>query len=239
MKTLSDSLVPVPPAQQRRLGRWLAEWKLDCLLRSSTPEESVAATGQSVEGMSLKNSSPPDVGQIRLFHPAPKREADHRPIYVAILEKRSGNAFLIAPFGRFAEPAIPGEWRTGFRAMPLRVLCLWNARIVAAAVLKSSWQASRIPKAKIAQALELHAGTPLGSARGSDIGPPLRHPLDPRHTYLAEESARLDEQVVALEAMSRETAETFLYKQTPSQLPLAAESREAYGRRSGQRKKKR
>jgi hypothetical protein len=152
-----------------------------------------------------------------------------------VLEKRSAGSFLVVPFGRFLEPAVPGEWRTGLRAFPLRVLCLWNSRLVSAEILRSSWPAGRMTPNILGQAQEahghVHGAAPLVSVRPERLGPPLRHPLDPRHAYLSEEAALMDEHLIALAGESGESSGTISYEQPRSALRLAAESRTRYGRR--------
>ena len=242
MNLSPDISTQVPEPQQRRLARWLIEWNLDRALRST----GISSDARSAESLCDAPKTGPGalaVGQVRLFHPGPSPTMDQGPLYVAVLEERSGNTFLIAPFGRFSEPATPGEWKTGLRPMPLRVLCLWNARVVTVATLRSSWQAGRIQGSKIIQALELHAhvlsGAPLASSRPADLGPPLRHPLDPRHAYMAEAAALLDEHLAALESLRKGASPAFLYEQPSSQLLRAAESKTPYGRRPKRREPRR
>jgi hypothetical protein len=94
------------------------------------------------------------------------------------------------PFGRFTHPAVPGEWRTDYDALHLRVLCAWNCAVLDAEILARSWVVETLDEQ------ELQSITALAKTLQSDIqslsvsdrvGPPLVHPLDPRHDYLAEE----------------------------------------------------
>jgi hypothetical protein len=214
--------------QRRKLGRWLEEWKLAQILRSDTDAESVSASTEHVD-----SSVPPKTGQIRLMFPVRGEVKDDRPLYVVILEQRGAENFLIAPFGTFTEPALPGEWLTGLKAMPLRVLCLWNSREVSAHAMGKSWMAGRMDKGNIQQALEVchhfHSGVPLISVSESRLGPPVRHPLDPRLRYQAEEAEIMDAHLIA----ERGT----LYEIEPGELRLAAEPRAPYGGKSNRRKR--
>ena len=242
MNALPDIRVPPAPVhQQRCLARWLAEWKLDRILRSVSDPAAAQPSRTTVFSKSSEGDSRPlEAGSIRLLYLAPNRMADQRPTYVALLKERFDGSFLIAPFGRFSEPATPGEWRTRLRAMPLRVLCLWNARAVTASVLSLSWRAGQLSPSKTRQALAFHRhikdGSPLPPAQEEEFGPPLRHPLDPRYAYLAEESALIDDHLSLLESS---LPKRFSYEPASSPLLLAAESREPYGRRTRRRKKKR
>jgi hypothetical protein len=150
-------------------------------------------------------------------------------VYFAVLDERPNNVVLIAPFGRFAEPALPGEWLTGLKAMPLRVLCPWNSRIVGGAALHASWCAGRMTAEKVRQAIEvfnhIKANTPLTSVSLENLGPPLKHPLDPRLQYQIEEGNLIDEVLSAF----RQDGSSAIYETESQELLLAAESQEPYG----------
>lgn len=160
---------------------------------------------------------------------------------------------LVAPFSRFSAPGLPGEWCTGMRPPPLRVLCLWNSRNMSESALRLSWLAGRLSPSKLAKALELLASDDPAepgdrrspSERGSagaaspapvppgTIGPPIRHPLDPRLQYQAEEAQVFEDCLLAAEGASQPSAASntgaeFRYESSPSQWLMAAESREQY-----------
>ena len=241
----------------RHLARWLAEWKLDGLLRLADADGSPAASSPPAEqGRPIppaplppaEVSDEPDVGEIRLLYPLPGTEAAQRPIYVAVLGKKADGSFLIAPFGRFSLPAVPGEWRTRIRPPPLRVLCVWNARTIPAAAAALSWRAGRLQPGKVRQALELHdhlrSGAALASISDRDIGPPLRHPLDPRLQYQAEEADAIEGFLTAAESWLNRAPlarpqPPVTYDIAPSEWKLAAESRAPYGKRPRRRRKRR
>ena len=175
------------------------------------------------------------IGQIRLLRPATLIGPDDRPVYVAVIEERAGNSFLVAPFGRFSTPADPGEWQTGLKAPPLRVLCLWNSRVAAGETLaRNSWPAGRLAPRKVAEALEVYRlaklGVPPTTVRPSRLGPPLRHPLDPRLQYRAEEAALIEECLRPAEAREPADGAGRVYEMRErSELPLAAEAHPDYG----------
>lgn len=228
-------MTPLWHIQRRRLSRWLKEWEAEQVLRRALPAVSRrprASRGRRAPVAAQAPTPPLSVGQVRLLYPAPSDDPAQRPLYVAVLAEPSSGFFLVAPFGRFAEPAVPGEWQTGLKAMPLRVLCLWNARGVESRLLERSWRAGTLPPVTICRALDLnrrlHSATPLQTVTGADVGPPLRHPLDPRHTYLEEESALLEENLSALASASCDAITAFPYQQVSAPLLKAAEDHTPY-----------
>ena len=205
MRTQDNETSPAELRRQRRaLARWLREWELDQILRREDPPEGTGPTpsvppepgiARCAEG-ARRDSAPPRVGEIRLLYPLHRSPTARRMIYVVILRAEPDGAFLVAPVSRFSEPAVPGEWRTGSKALPVRVLCLWNARVVSRSILGMSWRAGRLRPAGITRAMaaieHLRSGVALSKVRPGDTGPPVRHPSDPRLIYLAEEAAAFD-----------------------------------------------
>ena len=241
--------------QRRRLARWLKEWDLDRILRS---EDEIPAAESSPDrpneerlqarSRPFATTALPQVGDIRVLYPAPHTAAALRPVYVGVLQEQDDAMFLVAPFGRFSEPALPGEWRTGLTAMPVRVLCLWNSRRVAGTTLGMSWRADRLKPGQIRAALEVlqHGctGVPLVTVRVQDIGPPVRHPRDPRLTYQVEEANAFDELLSAMAPRQRrplpDRASTgMVYESGSGTWLLAAESPETYGSKTKRKGKQR
>jgi hypothetical protein len=109
---------------------------------------------------------------------------------VALISERTDGGFLVAPYGRFAEPATPDELLTGRETPALQVLCLWNSEELTAAEVCTSWFVDILSEQEVADALAIYrhpSGTPLPPGLQTRVGPPLSHPLDPRHDYLDEE----------------------------------------------------
>ncbi len=207
--------------QRRTLSRWLAEWKLDLALRDH--DDARLAPVCHAQGQPV-----PVVGDIRLLPPAPLSvPALERPVYVAVLREVLAGQWEIAPFSRFSLPATPGEWRTGLRAAPLRVLSLWNLRVVSTPTLSGAWRTRGMSEARLKTARERcdRATRPEEtSARpASDVGPPLLHPLDPRVIYLAEERLLLDELLHAAPMHSASTTLTYALPEPDRTMLLAAE----------------
>ncbi|NQU12239.1 hypothetical protein HQ590_15700 [bacterium] len=190
---------PVPAWQQDRLRRWLAEWSIAQRLQDPDAIPPAPSRTTAVPGARAINGEPgPTPGQIRLLAPVTTANPD-RPLYVAVLREESAGAWLIAPFGRFAEPAIPAEWQTGRTARPLRILCLWNTRFLPATILTSSWVVDQFTDQELEGALAVldhhQIAVPLPDHLALQIGPRLIHPLDPRHDYLETERGLFDQAV--------------------------------------------
>lgn len=190
---------------RRHLAAWLHEWAID---RALTPDPNTPDTQHP--GPPRKADRLPEVtpasrctepcvpGDIRLIHPSGNTPVCLPPLYVAVLDAATPEDWRIVPFGRFSIPAIPSEWRTGLSAMPLRVLCFWGTRRVPGTTLAHrSWHAGKLPKGLLIRAQAACAETPgrttsASKSAGPVTGPPLAHPLDPRWTYLAQESDRIE-----------------------------------------------
>ena len=206
--------------QRRQLAEWLDEWRLEQALECQDGRDSASApapgrdepaTGETTAGplSSPSRVSGPLDGQIRLL--APDTAATRRrPLYVLILADRQVDGLLAVPFGILSKPAIPGEWRTGLRALPVRVLCLWNTRRIHRERIRRSWCVRELDRCRVSLVRRLAAdcfswpapardrllslaGRPEEPLPVSRLGPPLVHPLDPRHQYLTMEIERLDD----------------------------------------------
>ena len=214
MKRLPKLKIYTPDEGVRtRLAGWLVEREMDMALAAPMypltffyPE---------------KAGEPVEPGQIRLLFPSTPAAAE-KLCYLAVLRKDQDGYFDVAPFGRYAQPATPGEWLTGLTARPVRVLCLWNVRHVSEDTLAQSWRTDCFSEAQLEKALAVWqqyiTNEALLTTDDDDIGPPLVSPLDPRHDYLEEERRRMDSLIVLL----KDAAEVQL---------KAAESKPAYGSR--------
>lgn len=154
----------------------------------------------------LRNSVNPydshlEVGQIRILAPKFVRNQDHIP-YVAVIAQTDETHYLVAPFSRFPIPATPGEIMTHKDFEPVKVLQVWNARIVPEALLQLSWKSDVLEEQTRQDAEALHqylqTKTPLPENFSSILGPRLDAPFDLRYTYLDEE----EEQFVPLDSWS-------------------------------------
>jgi len=228
-------IIPSSMAQKRALARWLNEWRID---KALLDEGVLQAAGEphrvATEHKRIAfryDSEPVRVGQIRLFHPFSK-ETHARARHIVVLKGCDDGSWLVAPFGRFNEPAVPGEWRTSLRVPVLRILCLWNAHPISESVLGRSWVVGCMSASKVAQALAIHKclaeGKEVLGPLGKRVGPPLMHPLDPRIEYMEEERDWFASVAAKGAVEARAIHPWALSDGGVSALPRAAESRGKY-----------
>ena len=176
--------------QRKMLAEWLAEWRLERELPPPPPEEAAAAANAHEDGHDAPDLSVgADIrrGDIILLPPVGE-VASSRPVYVAVLRRSAPDAWLCAPFSRFSTPATEGEYATGRSFDPLKVVCAWNAAPVPASTLAGGWRTGSLAAADV-EVLDEFASGARNELPPSRRGPPLLHPLDPRHEYLEEEKA--------------------------------------------------
>jgi hypothetical protein len=210
---------PVLRAQRKRLATWLTEWRLAQRLETDEAETASGPCAVARTYPTARTRRRLSSGAILLL--PPDRSATRgRPVYVALLEETAPEVWRVAPFGRFATPAVPGELALRRQALPLRVLCLWNTAQLTQARLVSAYQVGRLTAAERGDiaALRAHLGgtslsAPLPEPLARRIGPPLGHPLDPRQRYLEESRALWLDAAAARERPW----------ETPRELPMAAE----------------
>jgi hypothetical protein len=172
--------------ERNALSVWLLEWTLDQALgEGEAPTAAVATPAADLGG-----DVPPAAGQIRLW---PGRGPLDPPCHGLLMPAGYGTWWVL-PFSRFAHPASPDEWRLCDEP-PVRVLQGWNRRRVGSPLAAASWLAGRISGEALFLATvflqALGEGGPMPPALRSKIGPPLRHPLDPRHDYFEWDGERL------------------------------------------------
>ena len=196
MKKLPHITIREATAWQReRLASWLGEWVLDRSLRAHSAAEAVPLRPLH-EGVQapMDDVPAPERGQIRLFHPSVGPR--DRLLYVAVLERPLPGIWVVAPFGRLSEPASPAEVLAGRTELGLRVLCLWNERVVAEGLLDRSWVVDALSDVEIEDASAVLRSHRMKMAVPADlerrVGPPIAHPLDPRIEYMEEERAVMD-----------------------------------------------
>ena len=217
---------PASDEHKARLAAWLREWDIDRALADDDDQETAASA--PVPMRAGAEHPCPAARDIRLLMPLTPGARAH-PRYMALLRREDDGRWLVAPFGRLATPAWPGEWRTSRNEPPLRVLCLWNAARLSEGLLLSSWKVDELSDKDAACALAAwRAWSPDQGARSSGdprVGPPLSHPLDPRHDYLEEERAWMDDVRGGATPSSRGA---LLLPEAGDQWPLAAEDPEDY-----------
>lgn len=221
-----------------RLGRWLAEWRLDQALPWAAEADPRDVSPETTWTAPLRPWKAPQIhpGDIWLL---PPWTAAARPLCVAVLALRDKERGLVAPFGRFSEPGLPGEWATGIDAPLLRVLCVWNTRWMNAAFIRRGWRAGRLSHRALERSAALRwflaCGAQLPRWLERETGPPLLHPADPRWVYQSEEASLLDEAVRAADTVFKRVSASAEYQEKESYASrgeeprLAAEGHASYG----------
>lgn len=196
-----------PPQWQReRLHRWLTEWNL----RHSMEEPEGLAAASSAEAelfTSAEDSSYPESrhdtevrpGDIRLI-PFARPGTEDRPLFCAVLapwpednEQTEHRSWVTCLFSGMAEAGLPSEWQTG-EDVPFSVLSLWNSQLAPEGFLRNTWCLETWPNDTRRKALEIYKSWFLSreipTGLTEEVGPPIRHPDDPRNQYLLEEQDR-------------------------------------------------
>jgi len=193
----------MPNTDAKSLALWLRLWREEVALAEAgeLPDPlptSVSPPHKPSEVQSF-DSFGVWTGDIRLLNPWLVREV-RRPLYFAVLGEWLDGMWLIAPFARFSLPATVGEFNTGRgesdpRQSPLSVLSLWNAHTVPPEVVQQSWFLDTLSESELENAWEVFRQVMTGKALPPHlmerVGPPMHHPADPRHDYLAEEAGGL------------------------------------------------
>lgn len=225
---------PMQLDDETRLRLWLDEWRLalalDDAVESSPALPRIAAAAMDHPEALRYDRAPvqkqPACGDIRLVRAGVTQGSHSRPVFVLLVEPASDGAWRALPFGRFLHPACPGEWATGLPTKGLQVLCLWNAACLDTSQLRQTWLVGHMSASRLktvwALDREWRAGRipPTPPSRGY-LGPPLWHPADPRHLYLAEERDILAPGAVC------EDASSAIYTIHDGPLDMAAENGEA------------
>jgi hypothetical protein len=171
---------------QQKLEIWLSAYALQRQLDEDIPE---IAENSDVPDFSTE--APPAEGQIRLW---PVRQLHYPPMY-GLLMSAGYARWRVFPFSPFLTPAVPQEFLLKTEG-PARVLEGWNARELGVRQAAASWLVEQVADEKLFLVnrwwLMLASGEVDAEAFGELQGPPLRHPLDPRHDYLEAEACRAD-----------------------------------------------
>ena len=241
MKWPAHSIRITGRQEQTKLAEWLVEWELERLLAESTTAKSdarVRSAGRAGLSRGMYDRDDLAEGDIRLLAPSPSSEPPECPLYVAVRPSERQDYLWWVPFGRFATPALASEWRTGMKHLALRVLCFWNAQEVEKGRAPPSWRVRRLTERQRADILTIHQslenGEILPDRLRKGMGPPLVHPLDPRHEYQAEDRERVQVYFAdqLTQAVTRDEEEGLYLSEwamAPVAWLLAAEGREKYG----------
>lgn len=202
MKKLRSLQWIEPSARQRkRLADWLRAWELDRRLSSvqfgfeAKRPAAQGPVGEIASKIAAFDDAPLNRGEIRLISGL-LLPVCPRPLYAAVLAEWEQGLWLIAPFGRFSEPATPGELLTNREAAALRVLCLWNTHSVPADVLQRSWLVEQMSSEELADSwcVFQHAltGKELPASLQDRVGPAIFRNEDPRIEYQEQETGFLE-----------------------------------------------
>lgn len=189
MTTLSRLQLSTPdPGDKARLAAWLQEWAVAAQLDHDS--DAADESGDRLPEATFDTIIRP--AEIRLLSPRLTPLTRSRPVHVLVLEVQATGHGLVAPFSRFVTPALPGELTVETGIPALRVVCAWNRCRVSAAVLRASWTVSTLPSTSVTDCRELGMvphGISAPAPWRERVGPPLTHPLDPRHRYIDAETA--------------------------------------------------
>jgi hypothetical protein len=172
--------------EREKLHNWLMDYELYGQMRPDTVVEMCKA-----EPIDFSEEPAPAEFQIRLW---PAADLNAEPIYGLLMRAGYGR-WRVVPFSPLALPAIPEELQVREKS-PVQVIQGWNAKEWPAAKVKSSWCVGELEESVRFRVnswwLWMEDGGEMPGALSSFTGPPLRHPLDPRHDYREEELQRVD-----------------------------------------------
>ena len=179
--------MPSPLSDILKLKRWMEEYVLD----QRMGEEKLCEF-EKVGDVDFSGEPEAEENQIRLW-PA-VREGD-QPLY-GLIRPDGYDRWRVFPFSPYAFPAMPDELLIR-EDPPVQVIQGWNTRSVPSGQVEKSWRVADLPVEK-AFLLErwwvmVQSGTLPSERFGEDIGPELRHPLDPRFEYMDFERERVDQ----------------------------------------------
>lgn len=173
----------------KKLRDWLADYALYREMRG--PVDAMEEEPGQGREYDFSGEPSPAAGQIRLW---PSADPGEDPLYGLLLPSGYG-IWRVVPFSPLAFPAVPEEYRL-FDEPPVRVMEGWNRRRLASAAARQSWRVETLDDAECFRLqswlLSVEAGGSSSPNPGDRTGPPIHHPLDPRHDYLDLETARVD-----------------------------------------------
>ncbi|MEX2606988.1 MAG: hypothetical protein WD708_06550 [Kiritimatiellia bacterium] len=200
--------------EREKLHNWLLDYDLYRQMRPDAAGECCA-----VQPVDFTSEPAPSEGQIRLW---PAGNLSDEPVYTLLMRGDYGH-WRLFPFSPLALPAVPEELRVREEG-PVWVIQGWNAKSVPSSIVASSWCVGELPediRFRInSWRLAMEDGGGMPDALSMFTGPPLRHPLDPRHHYQEEELQRVDHCLgESMPAVDSDVPE----------LDIAAEPEEGYG----------
>ncbi len=231
-------------ADRTRLEQWLRERRVEAALAAAPMEEKSAdaKARYTSDPEPAPHDLPPvaerpvRLAQVRLVRPGLAKAARDRLLYLLVLGRPARGVWMAAPFGRYTTSAVPGEIERPNAPLALRVVCLWNCRRLPDGWLRQCTFATALSAAEqhtLAAALRaLKRAVPLPPALRPYAGPPLIHPLDPRHDYLEEEREAMESLLLGARLAGNGPAaipSAGNANWTHSALPLAAEGSGGYG----------
>lgn len=183
------------------VGGDIARLLLSRLHASITPDDAQKASLGGAFTVSAAGLHVPRVpilrGQIRQLNPELKPEWTRTVIVLVLEVDEGGERALALPWGEFSEPAFDGELATGLKDHGMAVLCVWNAAWMPFTALRRSWWLGDAFDDLLQEATLLHAARssrePVPATLQERTGPPIVHPLDPRHDYLDGEAGLLED----------------------------------------------
>lgn len=180
--------------QREKLRQWLELYVRDRRLAGAGDAVEDGGAGGDAGGgerVDFGGEAGVQAGQIRLW---PAVDGGSPPCYGVVLRAAGYGMWRVVPVSPLGLPGVPGELRV-MEEPPVQVVQGWNCRVVPAGAVAASWVAGALPDAEVFRLegflLGLEAGEVPEGCR-ERAGPPLVHPLDPRHEYLDEERERVD-----------------------------------------------
>jgi hypothetical protein len=183
------------PADREALAKWLDEWNLRQALAEGEDTPALSDTERGSFPEALPYDAEPSVGDIRLLDiDIPIGQSLPLVLVLARWPEESATRYVVAFFSPVSCPAMRSEFSTE-KDPPLATLSLWNSCLLPGDFLAQSWKLGILVDHLREKALEVYKSWALDetipASLISQVGPPLVHPMDPRHEYVELESQRM------------------------------------------------